>query len=74
MCVTNLWQNAVTSGWQLGDNYSWKEQSREREGEKFGVINVKYKEISQGQNKKKKKKEKKSNFQKHRVKLVIKNL
>ena len=43
------------------------------ERDKFCVINVKYKEISwRVRRKEKKKKKKKSNFQKHRVKLVLK--
>ena len=45
-------------------NFQKGKREREREREKFCVINVKYKEISQGQ--KKKKEEEKSNFQKHR--------
>ena len=43
---------------------------RERERDKFCVINVKYKEISWRVRKKKKK----SNFQKQRVKLVLKKI
>ena len=77
MCVTNLkfekqvakCSNQRATSRQLGDNYSWKEQ-RERERDKFCVINVKYKEISWRVRRKEKKK--KSNFQKHRVKLVLK--
>ena len=46
------------------------EQVKERD--KFCVFNVKYKEISNFMEGQKKRKEKKSNFQKHRVKLVLK--